>query len=122
MSTKAPLRNGNGRGFSGVVKEKYYGNHAWSKLFRLGLLKAYPYPKGKYYEDSYTTYKHIAHSRLVSYVSTPGYYYLQRKGSIVRSEFQRKHLDVIYATQEMVKYMIDNHFPENLFRLGFINY
>ncbi len=118
MSTKAPCAMEMEEALVELCKEKYYGNHAWSKLFRLGLLKAYPYPKGKYYEDSYTTYKHIAHSRLVSYVSTPGYYYLQRKGSIVRSEFQRKHLDVIYATQEMVKYMIDNHFSRKTVSFG----
>lgn len=102
----------------GLCKEKYYGSHACSKLIRRSLVLSYPYPVGKYYEDSYTTYKHIVNSRKISYVSKPGYYYLQRNGSIVRSKFQKKHLDFFYATREMVDYMISNHYSETIIAFG----
>ncbi len=102
----------------GLCREKYYGSHAWSKLIRRNLVQAYLYPVGKYFEDSYTTYKHIANSRKVSYVCTPGYYYLQRKGSIIRSKFQRKHLDFVYATQEMVDFLISNRYSDRIISFG----
>lgn len=118
MPTKSPCIMDAEEALVNLCKEKYYGSHACSKLFRLELLKAYPYPKDKYFEDSYTTYKHIVHSRKISYIPTPGYYYLQRNGSIVRSTFQKKHLDIIYATQEMIEYMIDNHFSYKTISYG----
>lgn len=102
----------------GLCRERYYGSHACSKLIRRGLVQAYPYPINKYFEDCYTTYKQIANSRKVSYVSVPGYYYLQRKGSIVRSKFQRKHLDFVYACQEMVEYLIHHHYSDSLISFG----
>ena len=118
MPTKAPCCMGVEEALIELCREEYYGNHACSKLIKRSLILAYLYPIGKYFEDSYTTYKHIAHSRKVSYIPTPGYYYLQREGSIVRSEFQRRHLDLIYATQEMVEYMIDNDFSRRTISFG----
>ena len=102
----------------GLCREKYYGSHAWSKLIRRSLAQAYPYPINKYFEDCYTTYKQIANSRKVSYVPVPGYYYLQREGSIVRSKFQRKHLDFVYASQEMVEYLIHHHYSDRVISFG----
>ena len=118
MPTKAPCCMGVEEALIELCREKYYGNHAWSKLIKRSLILTYLYPIGKYFEDSYTTYKHIAHSRKVSYIPKPGYYYLQREGSIVRSKFQRRHLDLIYATQEMVEYMIDNDFSRRTISFG----
>ena len=118
MPTKAPCCMGVEEALIELCREEYYGNHACSKLIKRSLILAYLYPIGKYFEDSYTTYKHIAHSRKVSYIPNPGYYYLQREGSIVRSEFQRRHLDLIYATQEMVEYMIDNDFSRRTISFG----
>ena len=46
-SAKAPCAMEMEEALVELCKEKYYGNHAWSKLFRLGLLKAYPVSKGQ---------------------------------------------------------------------------
>ena len=102
----------------GLCKEKYYGSHAWSKLIRRSLVQTYPYPINKYYEDCYTTYKHIANSRKVSYISIPGYYYFQRNGSIIRSKFLKKHLDFVYANRDMVEYLINNHYSDRIISFG----
>lgn len=65
-------------------------NAAWNKIYKRSVIGKVRYPKGRIYEDVATTYKFIANSDKVGYISKPYYNYLKRKGSIVASGFNSK--------------------------------
>lgn len=83
--------------------EQKFGNHAVSKLMKYETAKKHPYPLGKIFEDSYTTYKQILDCEKIVCLKQSSYYYFQRNGSIQRRKFNLKHLELVYATFEMVK-------------------
>lgn len=56
---------------------------AWNKLYKKELFDNLCYPKGKIFEDEYTTYKALYRSNKVCYIDLPLYYYLQRSDSII---------------------------------------
>lgn len=95
----------NREAFSEMCREKLFGCHACGKAIRRSIVAKHPYPKGKLFEDAYTTYKHVLDSRKISYVPLPTYYYLQRQGGIVRSHFSEKHMGIVYAPLEMIEYV-----------------
>lgn len=76
----------------------------WNKLYRRELFKDIRFPKGKIHEDEFTTYKLIHKSRTVADINLPLYYYRQREGSIMKSNFSIKNLSVIEAIIERKSY------------------
>ena len=98
--------------------EKEFGSFACGKLIRRNIVLNNMYPKGKYYEDSYITFKQIFSARSVYFIPSCGYFYLQRQGSIQRSKFQRKHLDLLYASVEMVNFFYSNKLPNKIVESG----
>ena len=70
----------------GLVEILYQGFHdvsAWGILLPASLARKYPFPKGKLFEDLYTTYKFYLAAETVAFIRVPLYYYYQRKGSIM---------------------------------------
>jgi len=94
--------------------EKEFGNYAVSKLFKRNILEKCPYPMGKYYEDSYTTYKQIYLAKKICFVPEIGYYYLQREGSIQRSAFDKKHFDLMLSVEEMMQFLEEKNMPDSV--------
>lgn len=60
---------------------------AWNKLYRKSLFtnNGIEYPKGRYFEDLYTTFKLFYYARKVFINNKEMYYYRQREGSIMAS-------------------------------------
>lgn len=56
---------------------------AWNKLYKKELFSDLRYPKGKIFEDEFTTYKALYRSKNICLVNLPLYYYLQRNDSII---------------------------------------
>ena len=56
---------------------------AWNKLYKKNLFDNLRYPKGKIFEDEFTTYKALYESKTICFIDLPLYYYLQRKDSII---------------------------------------
>ena len=96
--------------------EKEFGNYAVSKLFKKSILEKCSYPVGKYYEDSYTTYKQICFAEKICFVPEIGYYYLQREGSIQRSTFDKKHFDLMLSVKEMMQFLEEKNMPDSVMR------
>lgn len=85
---------------------------AWRKLYKSSLfVPEIRYPVGKYHEDVWTTYKYIAkcNSIVVSYKKL--YAYRQRKGSIVNSQFNTKHLDGVTGSIKRFEF-ISSRYPD----------
>lgn len=67
-----------------------------------------PFPKGKYHEDEFTTYKYYLSSKSVSITTENLYYYIQRQGSIMHSVGQATK-DEIEAADNLVNFCSDKY-------------
>lgn len=72
-------------------------------LLPIELAKKYPFPLGKYHEDEFTTYKYYAEVDSVAVTTKKGYFYLQRKGSIMHV-VGKSSLDELDAADNLVNY------------------
>ena len=98
--------------------EKRFGSYAVSKLIRREMLLKNAFPKGKLFEDSYTIYKVVFECEKVVCIPNPGYYYLQRTGSIQRSPFSKKHYDLILACDSMLGFFLSKNLSSELMSAG----
>lgn len=92
---------------------KHYSNSAWGKLYKTELFHNVRYPKGKLFEDMFTTYKLFDKCEKAVYGPNRLYNYLQRTSSITGSVNPFHRLDVIQAEEELLVYAKD-HVPEIL--------
>jgi len=81
---------------------------AYSKLYKVELFKNIRYPKGKWNEDSATTYKIFCMCERISFSRASNYCYLQRAGSIENSGFSPKKIDAIDIVDEMLVWIGEN--------------
>lgn len=75
---------------------------AWNKLYRREVLGKDRYPKGRYHEDEFFTYRILDKARRLVYIDLPLYYYFQRPGSIM-SSISSRHLDALDAYLERLE-------------------
>ncbi len=57
----------------------------FSKLYKKSLFNGIRFPKGKISEEDYITHKIYSNCKKISCISAIGYYYVQRKGSLLHS-------------------------------------
>lgn len=67
---------------------------AWNKLYKSILFDDLRFDKGKLYEDEFINFRIFYNSFKVAVVHTPLYYYLQRKGSIIKSSMTMEKLEM----------------------------
>lgn len=94
-------------------KSNVYFVVAWNKLFRRELLEKVKFPKGRIHEDEFTCHRFIGECKTISCIYNPLYFYYMREGSITKSKFTEKKLDVIMAMDDRVEYISQNK-PELL--------
>lgn len=70
------------------------------KLYKKSLWDNIRMPKGKLYEDQYTTYKILDRCDLVAFIREPLYHYRKREGSIGHSTFSNKTYELYDAIHE----------------------
>ena len=72
---------------------------AWNKLYKRSLFMEHDirYPKGKYHEDTFITYRLLYHATSVAVVKEPLYFYRIRGGSIMTEGISEKRLDNLEA-------------------------
>jgi len=98
--------------------EKRFGSYAVSKLIKKEMLLNHMFPKGKLFEDSYTVYKLFFECETIVCIQNPGYYYLQRIGSIQRSPFTKKHYDLIFACDSMMDFFLSKCLSKDIMAAG----
>lgn len=89
------------------------GSSAPDKMFKSELIKRYPFPIGKLYEDLAIMYKVIGDSNGVAYTTKKLSYYRRREGSIINESFSERHLFALQAAKEQLDY-IKNNFPKQI--------
>lgn len=91
---------------NGLIEILYQGFHdvaAWGILLPYDLASKYPFPKGKLFEDLYTTYHFYLESNRVAFIRAPLYYYFQRKDSIMTRRNDAYIKDLMEASNLLVK-------------------
>lgn len=86
-----------------LFKGEKFGDQACTKIYRKELFKDIEYPKGKQFEDIYTTYKLFLKADRVAVIDQPLYYYRQRKSSITGNGYNIKKRHIIDALQSIKK-------------------
>lgn len=93
-----------------LIKNDYVKNFAWGKLYRADIVKKHPFPKGKYYEDSYWQHLVVHECNRYGVIPTPLYYYRQRSTGI-SGEFSLKNLDLLRGYEERLTF-VQGMYPE----------
>lgn len=86
------------------------GTVAWGKLYKTALFENICYPKGKYHEDVFTTYKLIHLAQKVATTNYVGYVYRINYNSITTEKFSVKKLDAIEGKLQQAEF-IKKHYP-----------
>lgn len=95
-----------------ILRGNPVGTSAWSKIIKKEYCIKYPFPKGKVMEELATTFYWIGEAKRIAVIGIPSYHYVQRKGSILHSNFTLDEIKeymslaenyVINATTEDIK-------------------
>lgn len=76
---------------------------AWAKLYETEMVRKFPYPVGKLFEDIATTYKFFMECGTIACGYKSQYFYMLRSSSIVYQEFNMKKLELLEMTDIMAK-------------------
>lgn len=89
--------------FKEILYQTYRDVCAWGILLPKQLVQEYPFPKGKLFEDLYTTYHYYFNAKKVAVISEKLYYYYQRPGSIMEKRNDQFVLDLEESSRLIVK-------------------
>lgn len=92
-----------------IISGKFHQT-PWNKLYKTELLKDIRFPKGKYIDDEYWTYKLFASAKKITWINDVIYYYRQHEESTMGRQYSIKRLDAIDALYERYNFMKVN-FP-----------
>ena len=74
---------------------------AWAKLYETEMVRQFPYPVGKLFEDIATTYKFFMACGSIACGYESQYFYMLRSSSIVYQQFNPKKLELLEMTDCM---------------------
>ena len=87
-----------------VIKNNTNMIIACGKLYKRDLFKDISYPKGKYHEDEFVTYKLLYRSEKIVTTTAKLYYYTQRDQSITGNKYSLKRLEKLEGLKEAVDF------------------
>ena len=94
-----------------MLEESNFNTSAWDKLYKRDLFDGIRYPKGKLFEDLFTTYKLLEKADSIVYASEPKYYYVRTEGSIMNSSFSKRKMDdFVGASKEIIRF-VNSKYP-----------
>lgn len=99
------------RALQEVIADRKIKQVVWNKLYRREIIEKIWFAVGKYHEDEFWTYQVIGNAKQIVCVSYLGYFYFQRKESIMNAAYSEKRLDAIEAKIQRQKYL-GKEFPE----------
>lgn len=84
---------------------------SWGKIYKRYLFDNIRFPKGRYHEDDFTTYKLFDKSTKIVSTNEKLIYYFQRKDSIMGTSYKLdKRLDVVQAFNEQREYFHEKNY------------
>lgn len=94
-----------------LLYRRHFTSSPWGKLIKREVFFKGVFPEGMLYEDLAVVYKWFGESGRIVYSPHVRYFYLQRQGSSMHSQFDIKKWDRITITLEMCRY-IEEHYPQ----------
>lgn len=85
---------------------------AWNKLYKRNIFSDLRYDYGMIHEDEFIIHKLLYKSQKTIYIPVELYYYFQRENSIMKSNFNIKRLDIIYALNYRAKFFKEKGLQE----------
>lgn len=82
-----------------------FGVSLWGKLFEAGLFEGIFFPEGQLCEDTAVTYKVLARAGRIAFNHRVCYFYYQREGSIMNSDYLQKKMMLVDFAAECVDYV-----------------
>lgn len=83
----------------------------WNKLYKRAIFDSIRFPFGKLNEDMAVVLQIMDLAKKVVVCDYIGYFYRINSNSITNQKFSSKRMDVVYVTEDMLKYVRDKH-PE----------
>lgn len=84
----------------------------WNKLYERRLFENIRFPEGRIHEDEAVTYRLLYKAKKIMYIKNGYYFYLERKGSIMASTFNKKRFQLFDAYIERLKFYEENNEKE----------
>ena len=91
------------------ISESNIRSTVTNKLYHKSLFENIRFPEGRINEDACITHELIGRCEKISYAKGCYYYIRIRNGSITRQSFSIKNLDLLYASDNMMKYYAGNY-------------
>ncbi|MBR6143976.1 MAG: glycosyltransferase family 2 protein [Treponema sp.] len=79
---------------------------AWGKIYHKSLFENIEYPKGRFHEDEFVTYKILWLAKEISFLDEPLYMYRQRKDSIMANVSEKRLSDTLDALTERIDFFV----------------
>ena len=111
-SDDAPFVLSKNEAMEQLILNNYVKNFAWGKLYRTDVAKEYPFPVGRYFEDSYWQHIMVHHAECYGVVPEPLYYYRQRESSI-SGNFSARNIDLLRGYECRTEF-VTKHYPHLL--------
>lgn len=92
-----------------MLYRKKVNSYAWGKLYKKELFEIIRFPEKKLFEDTRTLYKIYHISKRIAFNPARLYFYYQRQGSIVNSQFNKKKLEQVTANEEILEFVKHNY-------------
>lgn len=83
---------------------------ACGKLFLRELFQSIRFPKGKLFEDAWTTYKVVFQEKEITMIYEKLYFYYVNENSISRSSWSPEWLTEVEAHEEQIEFFNSNHY------------
>lgn len=77
----------------------------WNKLYKREVLENIEFPKEKYHEDEFWTYRVLERAKRVAYTEAAYYGYRERGESITTQRYTSRHLDFLDGRAERLEYL-----------------
>lgn len=94
-----------------LLNESVFKYTVWNKLYRRTIFDTLRFEVGKLHEDVFFTYQAFGICKRIIKIDDCLYYYRQRSGSIMGSDFSIRNLDSIEARKRQYYYIKENY-PE----------
>lgn len=88
-----------------LILERTFHQTVWNKLYKRECINKIYFEVGKTNEDEFWTYQVFGNANKIAIINNPLYFYVQRQGSIMNSEYSIKRLDGIEARYERLNYI-----------------
>lgn len=80
-------------------------SYAVARLYHRSLFETIRFPKGKLFEDVFTSYKIFLSVDKIAYIEAPLYYYFYNENGIVHQKWSPKRMDEFEAYEEQLEYL-----------------